>query len=323
MPALPAARSAIDFSLCPAHGAGILMPMPTGKLVLINKMFAAKGKDLVGCAGGPVDYIITGAKDVLINGQPGARLTSKTLHQAVVMGLSTNVLYGGASGGVTLGNPDEAAKMCENARRGRAGGGLRQSYGQNCGCECARMLLNKVNGTSATEEEYLKCQEKNGNASEEYLKWKKEHPGRKDPPDPDPRGNSDADQRERQLANDPPCAGTGGIPSHQIPQAVQGEGGRREVSPEMQSAVANGQGVIANTTIDTVGNGTQEPGGGNHSVIVSGMTYDGDGKLQSVTVVDTGHGNCAKVVPADKFARSLGKPGDPKATANATDKPVF
>ena len=238
MPALPAARSAIDFTLCPAHGPGILMPLPSGKLVLINKMFAAKGKDIVGCAGGPADYIVTGAKDVLINGQPGARLTSKTLHQAVVMGLSTNVFYGGPSGGVTLGNPDEAAKMCEQSRRGTQGS-LQQSYPQNCGCECARMLLNRVNGTKVSEDDYLKCQEEKGNASEEYLQWKKDHPGSKK--EPDGRGNTDAEKRQKQLANNPPCVGNTGIPSHQIPQSVDGKDGKREVSPEMQSAVANGQ----------------------------------------------------------------------------------
>jgi uncharacterized Zn-binding protein involved in type VI secretion len=110
--------------------------------VAINGRFAAKGADMIICATGPLDYITTGAGTVRINNQPAAWLSSKTIHKGFVFGLSPNVIYGGPSGGATVGNPDAAARMCEKGAEGRTNKNpYQQSKDNNCGCEAARMLL--------------------------------------------------------------------------------------------------------------------------------------------------------------------------------------
>jgi uncharacterized Zn-binding protein involved in type VI secretion len=292
----------MDLSVCSSHGA-VGMILASGYNVFINKMFAAKAGDMSLSTNPlcPIDYIVTGAAQVLINTKPAARTLSKMMHGGIVVGMSPDVLIGGDSAGVTLGNPDAAQRMCEKAATSRDptnGRPMQQSYAQNCGCESARMLLNQANGTNVGEQKFLGCTQIN-----------KQSTGKNDD-----QGRTTTDQRSKLLDNEqsPPCVPGQGLPNSQVPQTQNGQ-----MSPEMQQAVANGQGVIAASDVDGLDGKTPVDKG--HSVIVSGLQYDANGNLVAVNIVDTGTGNCNRVVGAQTFANSLNK----NAGANVTNKPVY
>jgi hypothetical protein len=223
------------------------------------------------------------------------------MHGGILIGMSPDVLIGGDSCGITLGNPDAAQKMCEKAASSRDptnGRPMQQSFGQNCGCECTRMLLNQANGTNVSEQQFLGCTQVN-----------KQSTGKNDD-----QGHTTTDQRTDLLNNDqsPPCVPGQGLPNSQTQQTQNGQ-----MSPEMQQAVANGQGVVAASDVNGLDGNPSGTAG--HSVIVSGLQYDGNGNLVAVNIVDTGTGNCNRVVGAQTFANSL----NPQAKANVTNSPVY
>src|SRR5580700_3468594 len=138
----PAARFG-DFHFCPAptHAGGPVLSPPTG-MVLTNGLPQARGADPALCAG-PVDFIVMGAATVKIHGQPAARMTDKTMHGGLISFGSGNVMIGGPTAGVTLGDPDAAAKDCAALAATRhTPGSPHQSYG-NCGIEAWRAIINR------------------------------------------------------------------------------------------------------------------------------------------------------------------------------------
>jgi hypothetical protein len=210
------------------------------------------------------------------------------MHQgAVVMG-SGNVMIGGPTVGVTLGNPDAGKAACVAAAAGRdppAGSvdhhgrplphhTTQQSY-NNCGVEAARIIINQATGKKVTEDDLLNWAIDHGKAD-----------GPKDPAHRYDAGGAYQGQTVDTLREH-------GVESTQERQSME----------TISQAVAEGRGVITAHTAATLWDDRAEQG--SHAVNVTGMVYDSSGKLVSVVTLDTGTGNCATVVPAGRYEKSL------------------
>jgi hypothetical protein len=210
------------------------------------------------------------------------------MHQgAVVMG-SGNVMIGGPTVGVTLGNPEAGKAACVAAAAGRdppAGAvdnhgrplphrTTKQSYG-NCGVESARIIINRATGKKVTEDG--------------LLDWAIEHGLADGPGDPAHRYNGGAtldDQTEKTLRE------------HGVESTRE-----RQTMENIAQAVAEGKGVITAHKTSTLWDDRKYDG--NHVVNVTGLVYDSNGNLVSVVTLDTGTGNCATIVPAGRYEASL------------------
>lgn len=280
---LPAGRRT-DTHVCPSHEGGPL----DGKAakVEINSLPAARATDRASCKGS-TDFIITGAATVEIMGKPAARITSKTLHKGDVILGSTNVLIGGPSAGVTLGNPTVAWAACQVAAMGRTSGRTQQSY-SNCGVEASRIIINQATGKRYTEDD--------------TLDWAMEHDDATRRSHRERSGSTSPGDREKLLRDH-------GVESDQKPQEMS----------SLAQDVAEGKGVITSHDAGILWDDSRALGGG-HAVVMTGVTYDANGDVESVTVLDTGTGNCESKVPADRFKKSL--LGWPRK-ANVTQKPIW
>jgi uncharacterized Zn-binding protein involved in type VI secretion len=281
---LPAGRHS-DKHLCPAHEGG---PVAAGASnVETNSEAQARGADRAECHG-PPDFIVTGSGTVTVNSKPAARSTDKTMHQGTVVMGSGNVMIGGPTVGVTLGNPDTGKAACIAAAYGRTppvgavdkhGRPLprrttKQSY-NNCGVESTRILINRATKHKLTEDELLDWAIDHGEAD-----------GPKDPANRYKSGGTTVTQTEDTLREH-------GVESTQ----------ERQTMENISQAVAEGKGVITSHTSSTLWDDRQY--NGNHAVNVTGLVYDADGKLVSVVTLDTGTGNCATLVPAGRYEKSL------------------
>lgn len=279
---LPAGRRT-DTHVCPSHEGGPL----DGKAakVEINSLPAARATDQASCKGS-TDFIITGAATVEIMGKPAARITSKTLHKGDVIFGSTNVLIGGPSAGVTLGNSKAAVAACQAAAEGRKSGSTAQSY-SNCGVEASRIIINQAKGERHTEDEVL----------------------------------DGAIARDR-VAKRETRKQTGGIKTEQQERLLRDYGVESDQKPQDTDAlaqdVAEGRGIMTGHDAGILWNDPSRMRSP-HAVIMTGISYDADGNIESVTVLDTGTGNCESKIPVDRFKKSLLK--DDKA--NVTQKPIW
>ncbi|MET0328377.1 MAG: PAAR domain-containing protein [Luteimonas sp.] len=94
---LPAARLT-DMHACPMvtgivpHVGGPILA-PGAPTVLVGNLPAARVGDTCLCVG-PPDVIVAGLPNILIVGQPAARLTSGTAHGGVIVAGLPTVLYG-------------------------------------------------------------------------------------------------------------------------------------------------------------------------------------------------------------------------------------
>lgn len=152
---MAAAARLFDLEQCPGNG-----PMPSsicqipqvvphvGGIILgkgspdvnINGRPAARCGDRTICAGGgAIDIIVTGPKDVFINGRLAAAGGSKIDHKAVVITGSADVNYGDEMDGATLGDSKAATDACYEAARKR---NFDQQQGKpmNCGQESVRQI---------------------------------------------------------------------------------------------------------------------------------------------------------------------------------------
>jgi hypothetical protein len=235
------------------------------------------------CAAPSPNFIITGAATVLVNGQPAARVSSKTLHppKGEVSVGSANVLIGGPSGGAALGDggsasPGAATDACMAARAGRhTPGRPAQSYG-NCSLECARMIMNRERAKRGlpplTEDEVLADAIQKGLAVN--------NPGKHN------HGAASADGQSKILAGQ-------GVPSDVVPQ-----------SPEaVQGAVAEGKGVIV--TVNPYYWGPDVKPDCFHAIVVTGVVYDEDGNPKAYIISDTGLGVCGKTLTVAEFNAAL------------------
>jgi hypothetical protein len=272
-----------------------------------NSERQARGTDRADCQG-PPDFIVTGSGTVTVNSKPAARSSDKTMHLgAVVMG-SGNVMIGGPTVGVTLGNPDAGKAACIAAAAGRdppagaiyppehpragqqiPGHRTKQSY-NNCGVEACRIIINRATHNTIGEDELLNWAMDQGDAT-----------GNPQPAARYASGTTAPWDRADILRQF-------GVESTQ----------ERQTMDNIGQGVAEGKGVI--TTHDSALLWDDPDAPGLHVVVVTGVTYDADGKAVTVITLDTGTGNCATSVPAGRFDRSL-KAWPNKV--NITKKPIW
>jgi uncharacterized Zn-binding protein involved in type VI secretion len=278
---------------CPAHTGGMICA-PNAARVETNDVPQARGGDPAICVAA-LDFIVTGAKTVTVGSKPAARATDKTMHGGLVTEGSGNVMIGGPTAGVTLGGVDAGKKACAAAATGRhpeagviypsthpragqqiPGGTTKQSY-NNCGIETSRILIQQTTGKQIDEDALM------GEAIQ-----KKQAGGSMAPDKRYGSGVTNGSERERILREHGVDASHENMPFEGITQAV-----------------AEGKGII---TYHDAGKLWKNPRFANagHVVLVTGMTYDENGKLVTVTVLDTGTGNCAAEIPVDQFKDSLG-----------------
>lgn len=286
---LPAARD-FDRSLCPRHGKGQSAAVQTSVVANVRRLVTVKCSCV--CMG-PPDYVVTGSGTVLVTNHPAARATDKTMHGGVVAVGSGNVLIGGPRVGATLGAPGRAQRCCEDLSAGRRNGTAKQSY-NNCGLECARLLIRGKKGSAPGERQLLEEAEAKGDADG----WAYD-PKTKEWDEP---GATNADGRENVLDRQ-------GIESEQVEQ-----------SPEaIAQAVAEGKGVISSHDAGVLW-GDEDHIGGAHAIVVTGVEYDADGSPIRFITVDSGFGSCRRAVDAKQFADSLRRP---PSKANVTKEPLW
>lgn len=235
---------------------------------------------------GPPDFVVTGARTVLIDGRPAARKGDRTMHQpgGTIAGGADSVDIGGPTVGVALGNVDATDGACQAAAGGRSSGSTRQSYG-NCGVESARQIINRAGGAPVTEDELLLESMDYGDAT-----WMSE--GRY-------RGGTTVPSVGRILAR------------HGVPSSLQ-----PATMANIAQAVAERRGVITAHEVSVLWANGQT---GGHAVVVSGVLYNAHGEIDAVLINDTGAGRCSDLIPVGTFAGSL-RHGFPM---NVTDHPVW
>jgi uncharacterized Zn-binding protein involved in type VI secretion len=239
------------------------------------------------CVGsGLVNFIVTGAQQVLIDGLPAARMTDKTMHPppGMIAAGEASVLIGGPTVGVTLGDVAAGTALCTAARKGRNASSTTQQYG-NCGVESCRQIINKVNPTAIDENTLLNKALASGNASSS--------------PDPSVHGGTNPDQRQQILTDN-------GVASTQQPSSMA----------NIMQGVAENKGVITGHDSRAL---YGPAGNGAHAMLVTGVQYDADGNPINVIVNDTAKGVCGSVIPIGTFTGSL-RPG---RAINVTDKPIY
>lgn len=283
---------------CPTPQAHVGGPIdaPASTNVETNSKGAARATDTLTCT--PValkNFIVTGSTTVEINGKLAARKTDFTMHPGpgVISEGSPNVEIGGATGGVTLGNPDEAGRRCRAAAAGRTSGSTQQSY-QNCGVESSRQLINQA-GNPITEDQLLDDAMNSGDADRVQTgKWPFRQTDRAN------SGGTGPDGRNN-ILNDH------GVPAHTEAQGMT----------NISQAVAEGRGVITSHDAGILWGDPNVNGG--HAIVTTGMEYDANGNLVNVIVNDTGTGNCQQSIPAAQYENSL-RPG---RDINVTDNPIW
>jgi uncharacterized Zn-binding protein involved in type VI secretion len=131
-------------------------PAQTGSPnVKVNSKPIMRGTDRATCEYGPVDFIVTGSANVYVNGKPAARKESCFMHGGRVDVASTNVLIGGPSEGVELGNWKAWEAACKAAAASRSPPQSQQRY-ENCGCESARQIEIAAGKSPPGEKDFLK-----------------------------------------------------------------------------------------------------------------------------------------------------------------------
>lgn len=287
---LPATRRS-DSHNCPAHGCGEVCALKAAR-VETNSLSQARGTDPVVCAGGTLDFIVTGSGTVTVGSQPAARMSDKTMHGGVITFGAGNVVIGGPTVGVVLGGSDAVKKACEAAAKGRRSGSKQQSY-DNCGVEAVRIITNQANGTSHTEDEVLDDAMAHGRADRGATRRES--------------GGMNMLQQEQHLK----AHGVDASPKH-LSEA------------ELLQAIAERKGVITNHDAGKLWNSPADAKQA-HFVIPYATEYGPDGKPKAIIVLDTGTGNCAERIPMDRFWNSLDR--DPKAPdpipAVVTRKPIW
>lgn len=297
---MPEAARVTDNHVCPcptptAHVGGPI-DAPASANVETNSLGAARATDLLTCTGVPAkNFIVTGSTTVEINGKLAARKTDKTMHPGpgdIVAG-SSNVEIGGATGGATLGDPDEAGRRCRAAANGRTSGRTQQSY-QNCGVESARQIINQ-SGNPISEDQLLDSAMSSGDAERKGqgflgLKTDRANSG----------GTGPAGRDNILNAN--------GVPAHMEGNSMQ----------NLTQALGENRGVISSHDAGLLWGDARYNGGG-HAIVPTGVEYGPDGKPLNIIVNDTGTGQCQQSIPAAQFESSLRAGRD----LNVTNNPVW
>lgn len=294
---LPAARKN-DPTLCVVHVSGAIDEV-TSREVETHGVQQARAGDRCLCFGGAADLIVTGSASVLVNGVPAARSADRTLHGGVIFGGASEVLIGGPRTGITIGDADlsKTRAACAAAAAGRVGGKLDQSA-NNCGIEACRTIINQANGTAIREDALMDEAYAEGNAIPDEVKGslRKEW------------GSTNAEHRERILARY-------GIPSQ-----------RRE--PDMKEiavTLSEGRGVMTAHNKGWFDLGPEMHNSLNHVVVVTAISFDENGEMVSVSVVDSSSTRCARVVSVGNFTGSFLRNKDDGSIApmHVTDRRIW
>jgi len=279
MSGLPGARNG-DPALCAHSVFGI--DASSTREVNVNGAQAAKATDPSGCKG---KFIVTGSGTVNINGLPAARIDDLTSDGGVVGG-SKDVFIGGPRAGATLGRTDLCTRACEAAAVSRHNPGKSQSFG-NCGLEAWRQVINLRRAARGenpmTEDDLIKLGTDHGLAGN-------------DPAKPWAYGATSADGRKTLLAR-PEVK----LETHEVASDPA----------TLQSLV--GDGYPVSVSVHPYYYWPDRPGAPragakpewNHEVLVTGVTYDANGKVVGYVINDSGLGECGYPVPADKFETSF------------------
>lgn len=285
----PAARANADSHVCstptPLPHVGGYINGPGSPQVLVNGYPLVRASDTCLCTPA-VNFIVTGARWVWVDGLLAARETDKTMHPppgSVVTG-SPDVLIGGPTAGAILGGPSAGNAACVAAANGRTSNSQQQSY-ENCGVESSRLIINQANGSSVTEDQLLDQSLQNGDAT--------------NAPDRADAGGTSPAQRQAILAQN-------GVPSSLQPNTME----------NIMQAVAEKKGVITSHDAGTLW-GTDQAGG--HAIGVIGIVYDANGNPSEVITNDTGLGVCHNTVPIGQYKASL-RPG---RDINVTNNPIY
>jgi uncharacterized Zn-binding protein involved in type VI secretion len=269
------------------HAGGPVLPAGAVQ-VLIGGQPAARMTDMALCIASPPAPIMKGAFPVPIQSLPAARMTDQTAHGGMLtVGLPT-VLIGLAG---TAGNPRLGLAMCTAAATGRTSGSNQQTY-NNCGCESSRQLINRSTGANVNENTLLTQSINSGNAG-----------GTVGGPLVAANGGTNAAQRQAILA------------ANGVPSTVQG--------PTMDNlglAMSRGQGVIANIDAAPLWGGTT-PVGSLHAITVTGVEYNDAGNPTAVIINDTGTGQCGQRVPIATFQAA--QAAHPAPQLNVTTNPIW
>jgi hypothetical protein len=282
---------------------------------------AAAGSDVHCCLtpwplpphGAGVD--IDGSPTVMVTGRHKIARQGDQILEAIggmssIVGGCPTVLVGCAG---TTGNVPAGIAACVAARSGRnpppgtvdnngnpiAGNTPGQSY-NNCGIESSRQIINQTGG-NATQEGLLNQSMASGDATQV-------------PGSLFQSGGTDPGGRQNILA-------ANGVPSH----LEAGNMGN------LQTAVANGDGVIASVWAGNMPNWAVSPGPGQpavnpvppgtggHAILVTGVEYDDNGNPINVYINDTGMGQCGQKIPYNQFQNAL-RPG---RDLNVTNNPIW
>lgn len=299
---MPDAARVADKHACPCptpqpHVGGPI-DAPASSNVQTNSKGAARATDTLTCE--PVklkNFIVTGSLTVEINGKLAARKTDFTMHPGpgtIVEG-SSNVEIGGARGGVTLGDPDEAGRRCRAMAAGRTSGKTQQSY-NNCGIESSRQLINQAGG-NLTEDQLFDWALDNGHATRETTgKWYNRQTDRVASGGTHPGGRND-------------ILNANGVPAHTEASSMN----------NLTQAVAEGRGVVSSHDANILWYNKAEAEVAGHAIVPTGLEYDENGNLKNVILNDTGTGKCQQTMSADQFQRSL-RPG---RDLNVTNNPIW
>jgi uncharacterized Zn-binding protein involved in type VI secretion len=277
--------------------------------VLVNGKKMARGGDPAACTGvSGMDYIVTGAAEVRVNGQPAARESSKMMHKGAQLdagSLSPDVFIGGPSGGAVVGNKASATQACIDAQKGRAGASgptTQQKWPNSCGCEAVRQIANTVHKKGDTYDgklgpvQYPMSEDEVLNESG----WK----GRAKMGSAQESGLTDSENRDDMLDDH-------GIEANEQPQNMD----------DVAQAVADGKGVITSHDPGSLYGG--QPTGSGHVVVATAVEYDADGNPKTVYVNDTNQGllpdgtpraGCGKPVPISQYQGSFRENGKMNVT---------
>lgn len=283
-----------DVHTCSSHGAGeVQKPGATNVLIGTEKWPAARAGDMCSC-GTSTSQIIFGARPVLFGKKPAARSVDRTKDGGAIEPVDHGVWIGlaGISGNHVVGtrrcialaagrNPPPGTLDKDSREIGS--GTLKQSY-DNCALESARQIIQQVRGSTITQEDLMAQALANGWAAR----------GAAGPDQMYLSGSSDWTGRVALL-------GANGV-------TAVGVGPTMEI---MEDYVSQGAGVMVDVYAGSMPNwqaavpGAFAVGEGPHTVLVTGVEYDADGKPINVFINDTGLGQCGKKIPYNDFKAAL------------------
>lgn len=279
-----------DPQICDAHGPALL---PDGALtVRVNRQPTVRVGDLFACGGCP-NRVATGAATVTFGGEFAARLTDTTDHGGRIVLGSGNVVIGGPAG---MGCVGAGRSTCQAMAAGRASGETHQGYG-NCVLESARQIVRRATASEITEDEMLQHSITHGYCVNA-------------PNTPKLHGGSWPPSTIQNL-------NSLGVPAESMPLSGPSDLGT------VKRAVQERRGAIA--FVDE-GRFRDPPGEVSyHGVLITGVELDKNGNVTAVFINDTGTGECAAKIPADRFLAAMNgwaAPGPPGPLV-VTKQPIW